>query len=498
LRGFKTWAIGEDVGQPGLVQVGDAVQKLGAEFIWSKNHWRSVELEKLRAEGDGVADRALDFLALKAKADPLTTIDSKARNDGNVKLLQKQLEAVPSWVDWDSVARGQAFFRSHAAAAGISLLHLALVGGFSIPKVNKVLNSTGYLSRSEKESRRRVGETSQMIVDCMQPGGLSPGTGMGWKSCIRVRFLHAKVRRRLRRSPRWHESDWGVPINQEDMCGTLLAFSYLVIEAVEVMGFRVSERERQDYMHLWRLIGFYSGISEKNNPCISYEKGRAFLQSLIMHIFEPDDSSVALAHHMLHAGTGQRPFYWNFAQMCEMSRMLMGDTLADALQLPPHSWWQCQLHKIGIAGLRMSVSLCHIPVIGPIIGAAKWNFLQQEILRMQGGQRTQFFMQHKPDAKMASILAGESKDGSGKTKRSAGGILSRIFLSLCSLWKACRKRHMRPVAMLLLLLLLLLVSRFRRSRRSRLLGILLMRNKNQKTKNQKTKNTKLKKQKTHI
>ena len=94
------------------------------------------------------------------------------------------------------MARGQAFFRSHAAAAGISLLHLALVGGFSIPKVNKVLNSTGYLSRSEKESRRRVGETSQMIVDCMQPGGLSPGTGMGWKSCIEF-ALHAKVRRRL-------------------------------------------------------------------------------------------------------------------------------------------------------------------------------------------------------------------------------------------------------------------------------------------------------------
>ena len=82
LRGFKTWAIGED-GQPELVQVGDAVQKLGAEFIWSKNHWRSVSLKSFeRVEGDGVADRALDFLALKAKADPLTTINGKAHNDG--------------------------------------------------------------------------------------------------------------------------------------------------------------------------------------------------------------------------------------------------------------------------------------------------------------------------------------------------------------------------------------------------------------------------------
>ena len=68
----------------------------------------------------------------------------------------------------------------------------------------------------------------------MQPGAV------GWRSAIRVRALHARVRRRLlspaATAEAWRTAEWGVPINQEDMAAVLLAFSYNVIVGLDGLG----------------------------------------------------------------------------------------------------------------------------------------------------------------------------------------------------------------------------------------------------------------------
>ena len=112
-----------------------------------------------------------------------------------------------------------------------------------------VLTSTGYLNN--KHTFRRLFETTQMITDCLEAGSLEPGA-IGWRSCVRVRMLHAKVRQRLRKLSTWREQEWGVPINQEDMCATQLSFCFNVILGLKHMGVHVSKQESQDYLHMWR------------------------------------------------------------------------------------------------------------------------------------------------------------------------------------------------------------------------------------------------------
>ena len=52
---------------------------------------------------------------------------------------------------------------------------------------------------------------------------------------------------------------FGLPINQEDMVYTLLTFSYVVIQGFNTMGYRMSDAERDSYIHCWNVVGCLMG-----------------------------------------------------------------------------------------------------------------------------------------------------------------------------------------------------------------------------------------------
>ena len=43
------------------------------------------------------------------------------------------------------------------------------------------------------------------------------------------------------------------------------------------------------------------GIEDANNPCVDVAHGKAALESIVMHLLEPDEDSIAVAHHLLRA-----------------------------------------------------------------------------------------------------------------------------------------------------------------------------------------------------
>jgi hypothetical protein len=61
------------------------------------------------------------------------------------------MRAVPDWVDWAQLERGQDVFVVHAPAAALSLYYLSLVGGFSAPLITRVLRATAYLTAPPKQ-----------------------------------------------------------------------------------------------------------------------------------------------------------------------------------------------------------------------------------------------------------------------------------------------------------------------------------------------------------
>ncbi|KAF9990304.1 hypothetical protein BGZ75_002618 [Mortierella antarctica] len=233
---------------------GERFQYWDYDIMWTKNHLPASKLEPLRRLGDPLADDALAALEIK------------------------QVMAVPDWVDWDRVQRGQ--------------------------QITKVLNSTGYLSG--KRTKERVLETSQFVLDVVHSlDNLQPGSGTAWKSIIQVRFLHAGVRSRLLKISRAHSryynlEEHGVPINQEDLLGTLFSFSNTMWRVMETrMDVHMTTQEREDYLHLWRYVGYMMGVGDILGVTQTPERADACLESIVLHLADPDSESGRLCSTLL-------------------------------------------------------------------------------------------------------------------------------------------------------------------------------------------------------
>ncbi|KAF9574500.1 hypothetical protein EC968_006305 [Mortierella alpina] len=293
-----------------ILKPGERFQYWDYDVIWTKNHLPASRLEPLRSLGDPLADDALAALEIKPGEDALeallayTARSSDEQRSSAPQQLLAHVMAVPDWVDWDRVQRGQQVYWRYCLFISHVLLHFSLAGGFSIPKITKVLNSTGYLSG--KKTKERVLETSQFVLDVVHSlDNLQPGSGAAWKSIIQVRFLHAGVRTRLLKISRAHSKyynleEHGVPINQEDLLGTLFSFSNTMWRVMETrMDVHMTAQEREDYLHLWRYVGYMMGVDDTLGVTQTPERADACLDSIVLHLADPDTESGRLCSTLL-------------------------------------------------------------------------------------------------------------------------------------------------------------------------------------------------------
>jgi hypothetical protein len=246
------------------------------------------------------------------------------------------------------LARGQEVFWKYISPILTSLLHFSLVGissdfpvnqtgGFSAPKIIEVLLHTSYLTSSSSAlTNRRLFETTQMVLDAMND--MTPCSGIGFRSVIRVRMLHSHVRLRLLQSPKYDTEEFGIPINQEDLLATLGAFSVAFIWSMERMKIYISAEDKEAYIAAWRHIGYYMGISPHHLQRFykDYHTAEKHLCSSIAHLLEPEfgKPSGMLPLQLLN-GITNRPLYGHSLEYhAELSRLLIGDTLAELFQLP--------------------------------------------------------------------------------------------------------------------------------------------------------------------
>ena len=66
--------------------------------------------------------------------------------------------------------------------------------------------------------------------------------------------MHAAVRHLAPTSPAWRP-DSGLPVNQEDLAGTLMAFSWIALDGLDKLGYRLTDDERAAYLHSWLVVG---------------------------------------------------------------------------------------------------------------------------------------------------------------------------------------------------------------------------------------------------
>ncbi|MBK8255435.1 MAG: DUF2236 domain-containing protein [Polyangiaceae bacterium] len=264
---------------------GDRVDRL-APFLGRVDPLADEAVEALSALGGG------GFHMLES------TLTSGNYTDRSVpKALQTFLaEAtrIPAWLDWPTVDSGGSVLLRTGLAGGLVLGAFSLPLGYASPGGNKPLAFSGRLT---EHAPRRLAETSRFVQAVSQRGGMRPG-GDGLKITLKVRLMHAHVRRALKQSDKWDYAAWGEPINQHDMAATTILFSLVVLEGLRKFGFEIDHDEAEKYMHLWRYVGTVSGVDPDLVPASQLE-ARALAELIRVTQGPPDDDSRALVRALV-------------------------------------------------------------------------------------------------------------------------------------------------------------------------------------------------------
>lgn len=154
------------------------------EFELSPDHLTPEEAEPLKFSWDKLADEALDRLnqispppatnklprnsshpsdtlkkdGVLPKRDLFEILKENQASDPVLRKLWEEENAVPEWVDWAQIERGQAVFYRYGGASINGLAFQSLLGGMGAARVVEVLARTGGFGT--KVARHRLYEVS--------------------------------------------------------------------------------------------------------------------------------------------------------------------------------------------------------------------------------------------------------------------------------------------------------------------------------------------------
>lgn len=182
--------------------------------------------------------------------------------------------ALPEWTDEHLRLVGQDVFRRYGVAISMLLFYVSLPAAYCCPKGARVLTETGRLISKKGSGHRfthRLMETAQFVLNVMEPGSFLPD-GQGIQTALKVRLIHASIRHYLKTQTDWDVEKYGEPINQEDMAGTLMSFSAMILQGLDKIGYLLTEEEKEGYFHCWRVVGHFMGLRPELLPT-NYQDG---------------------------------------------------------------------------------------------------------------------------------------------------------------------------------------------------------------------------------
>ncbi|MBI3110678.1 MAG: DUF2236 domain-containing protein [Ignavibacteriales bacterium] len=235
------------------------------------NRWNNAFLDSLRRQGDPLADEAFRILLQDGEAGKAKKLF--AEMDANDEIPPATMfpelheffsttERLPANVDLDRIRRGEDVFTRHPFTGALVLLAKSLPEGYAAPNLAIILNMSGNL---RVHPYKRLLATLQTVVNVSTIRGFQDG-GRAVITAQKLRLLHAGIRHITGRYRPEFESSYGVSANQEDMLGTIMGFSYLVIEGMRTLGVGLTDREEEDFLYVWRVFAHMMGIHPIGKP----------------------------------------------------------------------------------------------------------------------------------------------------------------------------------------------------------------------------------------
>ena len=303
--------------------------------------WNDESLDLMRQLTDPVADNAVNDLFESGEAGVVDDLmNHLVRNDQlitdqlpvNIQQYLQQTEALPDWANRAKIATAEALFGRCGPSICVALMCASLPSAYAAAKGVQVLRMT---ARLKTDTTRRIGETAQMIVDVMAPGGLAPG-GLGIRAAQKVRLMHAAVRNLIARSGRWN-AEWGQPINQEDLAGTLMTFSWIVLDALHKLKIRVEPDEAEAYVHAWNVVGHFMGIRTELLPDGVAQAGE-LTQIISLRQQHPSEAGQEMTRALVEMLEHQVPGTLFKGMPDTMIRHLVSDKVADMIGIKQDDW----------------------------------------------------------------------------------------------------------------------------------------------------------------
>ena len=246
----------------------------------------------------------------------------------------ERMESPPDWLDLSALTPACRMFHRNSRLVLGAFVGGTLVEGFST-NISKSFFITG---RVRDQGVRRLKQNNRHLIEIFMPGGLERD-GDGWKLSVRIRMVHAQIRRLLKHSEDWDTDSWGLPLSAAHLGFAITAFSARLLRHMKNLGAEYNDDERKSFMKVWRYSGYLMGIPETILFRDEADALRLFEIGLMCEP-PPEVESIVMANSLINSApliTGVEDPAARRAlakYVFNISRALIGNTLADGLMYP--------------------------------------------------------------------------------------------------------------------------------------------------------------------
>ena len=241
----------------------------------------------------------------------------------------------PDWLDYDAFGPGVQAFQRNSVAVLSAFVTGVLIDGFAT-MISKSFVQTG---RIFDNGVWRLRQNNRHQMEIFWPGGLER-YGDGWKLSVRIRFVHAQIRRLMAETEEWDLGARGIPISSAHLGYAIACFAARTVKHSELLGARYSTEERASFHDVWRYAGYLMGIPE---TILFTDESHALRIYRIGSLCEPPPTPEAIV--MTNALINSAPLVAGITDTEErrklvnnviypVSRGLIGNQLADNLKFP--------------------------------------------------------------------------------------------------------------------------------------------------------------------
>lgn len=269
-------------------------------------------------------------------------LDLLERGDGGASDTPAELRALiaslppePTAAQWAAMDAGSGAVARAGSRASVVLQCASLLTFCWSPAAARPFAVNGSVLQHPGD---RFALTGWWWMALHKPGGMRRARE-GYKATLRVRLIHAFLRRMAGGSGQWDRAAFGEPLNQGDLFQGVVALSWLMIDGLQRIGRGLSHDEKEGYYAFWRHTAAVLGLHKTYVDMVNARDCESFWNLWMLTNAGPDGEAVARARALLDvladaAGGNGTVRRLRRSMLNAAVHQLLGRDIGDRLEIP--------------------------------------------------------------------------------------------------------------------------------------------------------------------